>query len=501
MLTVATDSELQAVAVKQSQRKISVSTVRGGIFDCNGKSLTDKTYRSVTVQLPSANAAVTLAEMLEGRELEAALKRLRSGQAVTVWDRWPDTDGIWVRLSVPTRYDGSLCHVLGYLDSTGHGAVGVEKAFDDILFSDKSLGVSYVADSLGRALEGVEPSVDTATAEGSVTLTVDSVIQSFSEQAMAEVQSGAALVIEAGTGKIKALVSRPDFDPYDIASALDDSNSPLINRACYAYNVGSVFKPLIAAVALENGMEDYRYKCNGSVTVGDVTFKCNRTAGHGELGLSEALAVSCNTYFYTLGAELGAEKVHTAAANLRFGQALSCGGGLNSSKGILPDSETLKSIPAELTNLSVGQGELMLSPIALSVLYSAVISGGEYCLPYLVESTSVDGAVTEYRPSPKTKVFSKATAEKLKVMLQNALENGTGSEAFVQNTVSGGKTGTAQTGWIEDGRSILNGWFCGFYEGKAEYVIVVLKEDVKSGSTDCAPIFKKIVTDLKNNGY
>ena len=101
-----------------------------------------------------------------------------------------------------------------------------------------------------------------------------------------------------------------------------------------------------------------------------------------------------------------------------------------------------------------------------------------------------------------TGYVSRVTADILKGFLMSALQNGTGNGAFVEGISAGGKTGTAQTGWKTEDRSILNGWFCGFFEGKdTEYVIVVLKEDVKSGSYDCAPIFREITLKMHSLGY
>ena len=90
----------------------------------------------------------------------------------------------------------------------------------------------------------------------------------------------------------------------------------------------------------------------------------------------------------------------------------------------------------------------------------------------------------------------------IKEYLKSTLLEGTGSAAYNEGISAGGKTGTAQTGWIKDGRNILNGWFCGFYEGQnTDYVIVILKEDVRSGSYDCAPIFKEVTERLNGEGY
>lgn len=498
VMTVANDPKLSLVATEQSTRRVDIALNRGNIFDCNGKPLTNVYYDKVTVVFPTDTALVPLSEMLSGDEYTAAINKIRQGNAVTVFGKTPFTDGDWKQLFVPQRYGTMLTHVLGYVGSDGHGVTGVEKAFDNLLYTGSTLNISYSADRSGRMLKGLGVTVDEGQKGGNVTLTVDSRLQALTEQAMSQTTAGAAVIMEARTGKLKAVVSCPDYDREDVAAALTAANSPLINRATYSYNVGSVFKPCLAAAALENGLSDYRYTCTGSITVGDVTFKCNKSAGHGELGLKEALAVSCNTYFYTLGEKLGAEAVYNIAKALRFGEALDCGGGTLSSSGVVPSVSTLKSIPAELTNLSIGQGELMLSPIALSLLYAAVVNGGEYRLPYIVQATELDGTEERRQPSLPTYAFSKKTADILKEYLQNALQNGTGSAAFVEEVSSGGKTGTAQTGWKDGERSILNGWFCGFYEGKEPYVIVIVKEDVKSGSTDCAPIFKEITKAMKN---
>lgn len=498
VMTVACDRRLSLAATEQSTRRVDISSNRGNIFDCNGMPLTDTYYDTVTVVLPTDLASVPLSEMLSGEQYKAALNRIRQGNAVTVFGKTPFTKGDWKQLFVPQRYGTMLTHVLGYVGSDGHGVTGVEKAFDDLLCARSPLSISYSTDRRGQMLKGLGVTVDEGQKGGNVTLTVDSRLQVLTEQAMSETMAGAAVILEARTGKLKAVVSCPDYDRENIAAALKAEHSPLINRATYSYNVGSVFKPCLASAALENGLSDYRYTCTGSITVGDVTFKCNRSAGHGELGLKEALAVSCNTYFYTLGERLGAEAVYNMAKALRFGEVLDCGGGTVSSSGAVPSVETLKSIPAELTNLSIGQGELMLSPIALSLLYAAVVNGGEYRLPYIVQSTELDGQEQRRQPSLPTYAFSKKTADVLKEYLKNALQNGTGSSAFTEGVSSGGKTGTAQTGWRDGDRNILNGWFCGFYEGNEPYVIVIVKEDVKSGSTDCAPIFKEITKAMKN---
>ncbi len=495
---IGTDEKLSQAAVRQSTRRVDISSVRGDIFDCNGVALTDVTRQAVTLVFPSGNAAVALSQILTDDELDEAFNKIRNGQSVTVFGKALNTKGPWYTFFVPRRYDGTATHILGYTGGDGHGVSGVEKAFDGVLFSNQKIGARYSINSLGRMLEGDGFEVFESKASGSVTLTVDSRLQSLAEGVMADVPCGAAVIMEAVTGKLKAVVSRPDFEVDDIGAALENVDSPLINRAVYSYNVGSVFKPCLAAAALENGLGDYRYVCKGSITVDGKTFKCHNISGHGELGLKEALAESCNTYFYTLGQRLGADAVYDMSKLLRFGEGIDCGGGLVSSAGSLPSLNTLRLSLRELTNLSIGQGDLMLSPIAVAVMYAAIVNGGEYRLPYLVQSVSDGQSEERNEPSLPTVAFSKTTADTLREFLKNALQNGTGSAAFSKGISAGGKTGTAQTGWRDGERSVLNGWFCGFYEGERDYVIVVLKEDVRSGSSDCAPIFKSITEGMKN---
>ncbi len=492
---IATDENLLETAQKQSKRSVTVALLRGTIYDCNGIALTNTETESITVVFPCEQGAVVLTEMLNGNELETALNRLSKGNPVTIKGRYLGDSNGAVSISVPKRYSGVLTHVIGYVDGSSNGVSGIEKGMNDVLKGD-SLAVTYKTDTTGKMLVGEGFQV-VGENLSSVTLTVDLRIQEIVENAMKEVESGAAVVLEAESGKVKAMVSRPDYDPNNVSAFLDDVRSPLLNRALCTYNVGSVFKPCVAAAALENGFGEYCYKCVGSIKLGNLVFRCNHINGHGELDLKGAVAMSCNTFFYTLATKVGAVGVYKSAESLRFGKALDLGGGIVAGKGFLPSLETLQDSPATLVNLSIGQGELLLSPVAVANLYATIVNGGSYRLPSIIEGVTVDGVYTAVQDSLPTRAMSKKTAQTLKDYLKYTLQNGTGSAAYVEGVSAGGKTGTAQTGWKDGDRKILNGWFCGFVECETtDYVIVVLKEDVKSGSHDCAPIFKGIAERL-----
>ena len=107
-----------------------------------------------------------------------------------------------------------------------------------------------------------------------------------------------AVVADAKNSKIRAITSRPNFTTTTIEALLNDETTPLFNRALAAYNVGSVFKPLVAAAGIENNLEDFSYNCKGSLKIIDRTFHCHEEKGHKFVNLENAIAKSCNTYFF-----------------------------------------------------------------------------------------------------------------------------------------------------------------------------------------------------------
>ena len=159
-------------------------------------------------------------------------------------------------VATPRRYSSQrlACHLIGYLDSEGDGISGIEKSYNDLLNKGRSEVRAYFsAAANGRMMLGYNINISTVgSSRTGVALTIDRDIQRITEQALDS--SGAvkacAVVIEIGSGAIRAMVSRPSFDQYNIAAGLNDGNSPLINRALLPFSVGSVFKPVVAAAAL-----------------------------------------------------------------------------------------------------------------------------------------------------------------------------------------------------------------------------------------------------------
>ncbi|MCI8360255.1 MAG: penicillin-binding protein 2 [Clostridiales bacterium] len=487
-----------AAARAQSSVRVEITRPRGTIFDANLTPLTNRTTRYMAAAAPVPEAVVALRQALPADRLEAALDRLEQKRPTVVeLDQPVYAQGITM-FSVFNRYDEETqaVHLLGYLDNDGHGASGVEKAYDELFYSETPLSAVYTIDAAGRVLPGVEPEIEGSA--GSLTdglaLTIDSRIQAVVEKSIAQLDAGAAVVLEVGTGKIRAMSSRPAFSPLRLADSLAAEGAPFINRALTAYNVGSIFKPCVAAAALEKGIsKDLGYTCTGSMVVGGRTFHCNHQEGHGPMNLLTGLEKSCNPYFYNLAAQTGAGRIMNMAKSLGFGQSRYLAEGMVSDAGTLPNLDILERQPAALANLSIGQGDLLLSPLAICSLYEAVAGDGSYHAPSLVEGKVTGGVLERGEEAVPTKVMSRETAAILREGLARVVQSGTGTSGAPETGGAGGKTATAETGWIKDGRKVNQAWFAGFYPAEQpQYVIVVLAEDGAAGGSTCGPVFKAV---------
>lgn len=502
LLTISGGENAEA-ARSQSSIRVEITRPRGTIFDCNLTPMVNRSTKYMAAVAPTPQAVVALrAAGLPEERLEAALARLEQKKPAVVELEQPVyAQGITL-FSVLDRYgdDMQAVHTVGYLDSDGHGAAGIEKAFDSLLYAEEPLSAVYTIDAAGHVLPGVEPEIEgsAGTLNDGVALTLDSRIQAITEKATQSLTAGAAVVLEVGTGKIRGMASRPGFSPDNLADSLQADNAPFINRALTAYNVGSIFKPCVAAAALEGGFtKDYGYTCLGHALIGGRNFNCNTEEGHGPMTLYSALERSCNTYFYNLALQAGADAVYGMAKLLGFGQSRYLADGMASDPGSLPNLEVLSAQPAAMANFAIGQGDLLLSPLALCSLYEAVAGDGAYHAPSLVEGTVKDGVLEPVDPAAPTQVMGADTAAVIRQGLIGVIETGTGASARPEKGSAGGKTATAETGWLRDGRKVLQAWFAGFYPAEnPKYVIVVLAEDGRSGGSTCAPVFKAICDGL-----
>ena len=503
---------LSKAAAQQSNYVLNVGTTRGIIYDCNMERLTnrDKKYLAAVMPCPQAADALMEATPVSGRA--ALLKRL---EELTPFVCEVNREDIYAKgvevFETHERYDDDqlAVHIVGQIDpATGQGGSGIEKALDEYLgATGGSLKVRYATDAANRALAGTAPEVvDTGYSSGAgVVLTLDAGIQAVAEEAAKSIERGAVVVMDAFTGDIKASVSRPAYNPNDMADALNDKNSPFINRPFYAYSVGSTFKLLVAATALEQGYPvNRKYDCQGLVEVGDQVFHCHNLNGHGVLDMTGALEKSCNPYFITLALQIGGPTLAYKAQELGFGRPAEFAPGYRTQSGNLPTYDELSS-PAAVANLGVGQGQLLATPIQMATLISAIANGGNAVVPRLVEGYTDDGeTISSHTPVyAQNAVFTRAASTTVRSLMVSVVEEGSGKKAKPETGGAGGKTASAQTGQYVDGAEVVHAWFAGFYPAENPlYTIVVLVEGGDSGSDTACPVFKQIADGIARlNGW
>lgn len=397
-------------------------------------------------------------------------------------------------------HEGFCAHVLGYTDRSqeGAGKSGIEKSYDYVLRG--AVGAPQmvsVVDARGRAIPGLTGKLQASGEErGAVVLTIDRRIQEVAEKAMDyRAERGAAVVIDTHSKEILAMVSRPAFDPYGVDEAIVfDGRSPLTNRALSSYYPGSLFKVLLTAAALEEGLVDFddQYNCSGQYVFNDqVAISCLKKEGHGLLRFEEAFARSCNPSFIEVGLRLGRTRLLYYVDKMHFIDETLLG-----YESIAPGSYVkIDGGAAAMGNASLGQQGVMVTPLQIASLLATVADDGVWAAPSLVKYTlDQDGHRTPVPGGERIQVISPSTTAQLRLLMEQVVENGTGRAAAIPETRVAGKTATSQTGQMtSEDEEALNTWFAGYLPAdKPRWAIVVMVEEGSSGAENCAPIFRDI---------
>lgn len=480
---------------EQSNYKITLKGNRGTIYDCKERAITNNETAIIAAISPTPQAITCISTLLSGDRLDTVLSDLKDGKpTVCEVPREIACDGIAYTKIYKNTLDGKfLCHAIGYTDNVGHGVSGLQYYYDELLYNEKGTSAHFTVSGKGDVLSGIEPyfiSSPKAISSGVVT-TLDIDIQSVAEQAAVGLTAGAVLVADAKNGKIRAMVSMPQYDINAVEKSLDAENSPLINRSIMAFSVGSVFKPCVAAAAIECGMSDFCFNCVGKTHIIDREFNCHKRDGHGLMDLRMALANSCNCYFYNFAIKIGGEKLYKMASSAGFGSEIEIAQNMSVASGSITARKKLTN-DAFLANLSIGQGDLSASPVAMLQLYCAIANDGTYKTPSLIEKTINNGKGETYQASAPTRIMSEKTVRILRDCLVSVVTDGTGTDAAPTLCTAAGKTATAQTGrFNEKGVEITNSWFCGFFPAEEpRYVVIVMSDGTAQKST--ARIFSEI---------
>ncbi len=341
-------------------------------------------------------------------------------------------------------------------------------------------------------------------------LSIDLDLQVVAELSL-EGKKGAVVALDPRNGDVLAMASSPTFDPNlfagripakDWQEIVNDPGNPLLERAIQAQVApGSTFKPIVALAGLELGDVDpnYTVHCTGGATYYGRYFHCSRRKGHGNVDLHDAIAQSCDVYFYALGNKIGIDGIAKYAHLAGLGQKT--GIDLPQEKaGVVPSSQWKirnyreKWYAGETISVAIGQGALEVTPLQLAYAIGGLANGGAWVRPHVLMSPSTPPAVrrAELNPEHLAEVLSGMCA---------VVEEGTGTFARLSNVEVCGKTGSAQlvsNELIRSGKLSTipkdNAWFVGFAPRESpEIVVAVLCEGGVHGGVTAAPIARDVM--------
>jgi penicillin-binding protein 2 len=345
------------------------------------------------------------------------------------------------------------------------------------------------------------------------TLAIDLDLQRAFEEAMAG-QAGSVIALDPATGEVLAYLSTPGYDPNAFSAGIQsaewgrlmtDPEKPLINRVIQGqYPLGSTFKVVSTLAALQEGVitPQTRFHCPGYLAVYGTIFRCMKQEGHGTLDLKQALALSCNVYFYNVGIRLEIERLSRYAKMM----GLSRPTGIDlphEVAGLFQDPEwkmrTQKTrwFPAETVSVSIGQA-MAVTPVQLARVAAVVANGGKLVRPHLMKA--IGGKPVNTDP-PVDLGFRPDVIETVREAMRGVVEEGTGQRARLAGVPLGGKTGSAQVvthARLESNKNARayqpHGWFMAFApptNGKPGLALAVLVEHGVGGGVSAAPVVGK----------
>ena len=548
-LQVVQSGHFADLAERNRVRSIPIIAPRGQMLDREGRVLVDS-YPSFSILLlrdDPKSLAKSFPQIEEGlgiskEDLQQQLDAAKNGpkfQPVVIKPAASDADIAFVeshRVDLPIlelmmvqrrRYPHAemLANSIGYVGevspqdmdrSDGHyrpgdivGKAGLEREYNDVLEGTDGMR-RVVVNSVGKVVRTLD---NVAAIPGKpIQLSIDYDLQSVAEADMAD-KEGSVVAMDARTGDILAMVSRPTFDPNDFAIRIpqeqwqkfnSDPETPLFNRAIQAQLApGSVFKIVMATAMLESKAvpETMTAFCPGYATFYGRTFKCHvfGKGGHGEVNLHKAIVQSCDIYFYNVGKGLGIDRISYYANMLGLGRRT----GIDlpgEEPGLVPSEEWAQRVyhrkwyAGETISVSVGQGAVTTTPIQLARMIAGVASGGMLVQPHLLKNMS------NLRADHFT--ISEDTVEKVTQGMYGVVnEGGTAAHAKLENVEFCGKSGSAQViGY--DVRNRLgkqkefkdNAWFVGYAPRRnPEIVVAVLVQSGEHGGAVAGPIARDVV--------
>jgi penicillin-binding protein 2 len=529
-----------------------VRAPRGLIIDRNGEILADnKVSLSITLSRVRDRDDEAIADLLSevlamdrGCVAEKLLEtRMRYYGAVAlienanleqvsrVEERRSELPGVKVETTARRRYVGGLLctHALGYvgevsvgelhsMEPLGYGSgdivgkTGVEQRYE-LLLRGRDGAEYWVCDAAGRELYPFEggPSRDIRPGH-SLVLTIDAEAQRAAEEALKKHTAGAVVAIEPRTGEVLVMASHPAPDPNAFAEGLSTEEwrelttsptHPLLNRAIQAvYPPGSPFKLVTAGAGLETGVisRGTQVTCKGSYKYGIRTFRCWKAEGHGITDVFDGIVESCDVFMYQIGAKLGVATLMNWAER----------SGLGRRTGVDIAGEGAGNVPTPawydrrygkkkwsrgvVINLSIGQGELLVTPLQAACLACGIANSGVVYTPHLFKRVETYSGRT-IGTARSTVAYELPYGDSTMDLLQQAMvgvveaQNGTGKLARIEGMEVAGKTGTSQNPHGED-----HACFIAYAPADdPQIAIAVIAENAGGGGAIAAPMAREIM--------
>jgi penicillin-binding protein 2 len=560
-LQVLGAENFRLLAEQNRVRKVPLMAGRGKLFDRENRLIVDN-YPSVScflVREQNRNVDADLPLIAKGLDLDleqlrSTLRRYRAApgyqpipikQDVTADEtafieahrnELPELETIKEERRLYPR-DGFAAHLIGYVGEVSEedlnnpryvynnpgdmvGKAGVEETYDQLLRGqDGSRDV--VVDSHGRevgylGIQHAKPGQD-------LKLTIDIDLQRTAELALGDA-NGAVVAMDPRNGEILALVSHPSYDPNafavrinrkDWSDLVNNPNHPLMNKAIQDQLApGSTFKIIMSAAGLQEGVaQDMHVNCVGGGTFYGRFFHCDHH--HGVLNISQAIPLSCDTFFYTLAQKLGIDTIAKYATDFGLGQKT----GIdlpNEMAGVMPSTQwEMKNFhqryyPGNTISVGIGQGETQVTPLQLARTLGGIASDGHFVRPHVVmpdQNIPADfrQAVQESFPGSGDKEvpLNPDTWTIITDGMAAATTTGTAAAAHIEGVDFAGKTGTAQVvgggdTHVKGGEKTPNSWFVGMVPRRnPEIVICVLQEHGDWGSNS-AHIAQAMIVEYVN---
>ncbi len=534
-LMIPGSAHLVKAAQDLHERERSIKAERGKIYDRNGVVLADNmpvcTISVIHNQITDAERVIevlckelSLSETYVRKRVEkySVIETIKTNVEKEIADvvRAYELDGVMVDEDYKRFYPYSslASKVLGFTGSDNQGILGLEVKYDFWLKGENGK-ILTLATAHGVEIPNAAETMVTPLEGNSIKTSLDVVIQSYAEQIAMKVleaksaKSVSIILMNPQNGELYAMVNVPEYDlnhPYELTEIYtsvyteeqltSEKKTELLNQmwrnSCISdtYEPGSAFKIVTAAAAFEHGvlkLED-KFHCPGYKIVADRRIRCHKVIGHGQQTFVEAIMNSCNPAFMEIGGRLGIEAFYETFQVLGLFQKT----GIDlpgESTSIMHRAEKVGEV--ELATISFGQS-FQITPLQLMCAVSTIINGGRRITPHFVTEivNAAGDTIKTIENKGETGLISENTSEKMKMVLEKVVSEGTGSNAFVEGFEIGGKTATSEKLPRKSNKYIAS--FLGFAPASNPEVIAMVIIDEPQGlyygGTIAAPVMAEV---------